>query len=156
MKNPQSRFLRHLLLQRSEWMEERIVAAAARRGYSQVTPAMNRLFAHLGSQPVGLSELARLLAVSRQAVHQIANEAARLGLVEFVASTEDGRVKMLRFSPQGWEMSKAAAEDFRLMEAELASQLGQHDLDELKRILAKPWDDAERRAGSVMLASSDA
>jgi DNA-binding MarR family transcriptional regulator len=86
-----------------------------------------------------LSELARALSVSRQAVHQLANEAARLGLVEFVASESDGRVKLLRFTQKGWAMSESAARAFAAIETELAQQIGAQDLAELKRILGKAW-----------------
>jgi DNA-binding MarR family transcriptional regulator len=131
--------LRHLLLARSDWMEARVMEGARRNGYGEVTTAMNRLFAQLRGRPVGLSELARALSVSRQAVHQLANEAARLGLVEFVASENDGRVKLLRFTQKGWAMSESAARAFAAIETELAQQIGVQDLAELKRILGKAW-----------------
>lgn len=136
--------LRHLLLARSDWMEARVMEGARRNGYGEVTTAMNRLFAQLRGRPVGLSELARALSVSRQAVHQLANEAARLGLVEFVASEEDGRVKLLRFTQKGWAMSDSAAREFAAIEAALAQQIGAQDLAELKRILGKAWSADEQ------------
>ena len=141
---PHKTLLRHLLLARSDWMEARVMEGAARNGYDGVTTAMNRLFAQLRGRPVGLSELARALSVSRQAVHQLANEAARLGLVEFVASENDGRVKLLRFTQKGWAMSDSAARAFEAIEAELAQQIGAQDLAELKRILGKPWSADEQ------------
>ena len=141
---PHKTLLRHLLLARSDWMEARVMEGAHRNGYGEVTTAMNRLFAQLRGRPVGLSELARALSVSRQAVHQLANEAARLGLVEFVASENDGRVKLLRFTQKGWAMSDSAARAFEAIEAELAQQIGAQDLVELKRILGKPWSADEQ------------
>lgn len=137
--------LRQLLIERSDWMEAQVMEGARRHGYGEVTTAMNRLFAHLRGRPVGLSELARKLAVSRQAVHQLANEAARLGLVEFVRCEADGRVKLLRFTQKGWTMSEHAARVFEAIEAELARQIGAQDLAELKRILARPWSPDEDR-----------
>ena len=58
--------LRQLLLKRSVWFEEQIFEAAERYGYGFVTPAMNRLFAHMPRQPISISALARRLAVSRR------------------------------------------------------------------------------------------
>jgi DNA-binding MarR family transcriptional regulator len=141
---PHKTLLRHLLLARSDWMEVRVMDGARRNGYGEVTTAMNRLFAQLGGRPVGLSELARALSVSRQAVHQLANEAARLGLVEFVTSESDGRVKLLRFTQKGWAMSDSAARAFAAIETELAQQIGAQDLAELKRILGKAWSADEQ------------
>lgn len=134
-----SAFLRNLLLARSEWMEERVMVGARRNGYSFVTPAMNRLFAHMSRQPVGLSELARRLAVSRQFVHKLANEAATHGLVEFVESETDGRIKLLRFTEKGWAMVANATEELQRIEQELIDTLGEHDVRELRRILARAW-----------------
>lgn len=132
-------YLRSLLLNRSEWMEERVLRGAKRNGYARVTPAMNRLFAHMGHRPVSLSELARRLTVSRQAVHQLAREAERLGLVEFVASPHDARVRLLQFSAEGRAMSASAAEELRSIEDELREGLGEEDFAALRRILARDW-----------------
>lgn len=117
---------------------------ARRNGYGEVTTAMNRMFAHLGGRPIGLSELARVLVVTRQAVHQLANEAALLDLVEFIPSENDGRVKLLRFTQKGWAMSVSAAREFEVIEAELSDQIGAKDLEELRRILSKPWSVDDR------------
>lgn len=136
-------YLRSLLLQRFNWIEERVMEKAREHGYHEVTPAMSRLFGNMVGQPVGLSDLSRRMGVSRQAVHKLANEAARLGLVEFVASPEDARVVRLQFTQAGWEMSATAARDFEDIEAELKQQLGARNLAELKRLLELPWDAQE-------------
>lgn len=140
---PKRTYLRQLLLQRFDWMEERVLEHAKVSGYAHVTPALNRLFAHMWGQPVGLSELSRRLGITRQAVHKLAAEAARHGLVEFVGSPDDGRIVLLRFSEAGWRMSETAARDFDAIEAALAKRLGARRLAELKTILAMPWDERE-------------
>jgi DNA-binding MarR family transcriptional regulator len=134
-------YLRSLLLQRFDWMEERVLECARASGYPYITPAMNRLFSQMWGQPVGLSELSRRLGISRQAAHKLASEAARHGLVEFVASTEDARVVMLRFTEAGWAMSARAARDFESIEATIAAKLGAAKLAQLKALLTEPWSD---------------
>ena len=138
--------LRHLLMARSSWMEEQVTAAAGQNGYPYVTTAMNRLFAHLGGRPIGLSELARRLSVSRQAVHKLASEAEKLGLVEFVPDESDKRVMLLRFTQKGWRMSESAAASFVKMEEELARHIGKENVEELRRILSLPWPSAASNA----------
>src|SRR5690242_4919462 len=91
--NSDTRSLRLLLLQRSEWFEDRVLQAAPRYGYRFVTPAMHRLFAHMPSKPMSISELARRLAVSRQAVHQTVAAACRRGIVELVDDPRDARAR---------------------------------------------------------------
>ena len=133
------RSLRQLLLRRSEWFEERVLEAAPRSGYHFVTPAMHRLFAHMPAHPVSISELARRLAVTRQAVHQTVAEACRRGIVELVDDPLDARVRNVRFTDQGHRMARKAAHVVRSLEDELERRLGARDLAALRRILAKDW-----------------
>lgn len=145
-------YLRHLLLSRSNWMEERLYANAERNGYGDVTPAMSRLFAHLAGKPQPLSELARRLSVTRQAIHKLALEGARLGYVELVDSEQDARVKLLRFTAKGQDMARSAERELILIETELTGQIGAERLQLLKEVLALPWSPEElakgRRAAS--------
>jgi DNA-binding MarR family transcriptional regulator len=138
-----TKFLRQLLMTRLSWVEDRLIANAERNGFGDVTPAMARLFTHLASQPLGLSELARRLAVSRQAVHKLALEGARLGYIEFEGSEADGRVKQLRFTPKGEAMARSAEAELLAIEQALASHIGQDALAQLKDALSRPWSEEE-------------
>lgn len=140
-------YLRHLLLSRSDWMERRLFDGAARNGYGDLSPAMARMCAHLAGRPLSLSELARRLTVSRQAVHKLAAETASLGYIEFVDSEDDARVKLLRFTPKGREMAESARSELEAIEAQLATQIGADQLEQLKALLAMPWaaDEPVRR-----------
>ena len=138
-RTPPARNLRQLLLQRSEWFEARVLEAAPRYGYRFVTPAMHRLFAHMSTKPLGISELARRLAVSRQAVHQTVGAARRRGIVELVADPLDGRARKVRFTAKGTKMVRRAAQVVRGIESELEERLGPRDLATLRRVLSKAW-----------------
>jgi DNA-binding MarR family transcriptional regulator len=138
---PPMKPLRTLLAQRSAWLENRLHVGAEQAGYGSVTPAMSRLFGQMGREPVSLSELARRLIVSRQAVHQLANEAVRHGLVELVASPTNRRVRLLRFTPQGEAMFASGTQGLRAIEQQLAERIGAEDMAELLRILSKDWGD---------------
>ena len=133
------RSLRQLLLQRSDWFEDRVLQAAPRFGYDFVTPAMHRLFAHMSKKPVSISELARRLAVSRQAVHQTVGEARRRGIVMLVEDPFDARLRNVCFTDKGLRMVRSAAQAVRAIEARLARRLGARDVATLRRILAKDW-----------------
>jgi DNA-binding MarR family transcriptional regulator len=133
--------LRFLLAQRYAWMENRLHAGAEQRGYGYITPAMSRMFGQMGKEPVSLSELARRLIVSRQAVHQLANEALRHGLVELVDSPTNRRVRLLKFTPLGEQMFASGTADLLEIERQLAARLGESDMAELLRILSKDWGD---------------
>jgi DNA-binding MarR family transcriptional regulator len=134
-----SPYLRNLLLYRTEWMETRVVDSARRNGDTYLTPAMSRMFGYIARGPIGVSDLARHLGVSRQGVHKLASEAARFGLIEFVDSSADRRIKLLEFTAKGRAMSVSAVREFAAIENELVAQLGRQDVDALKRILGRAW-----------------
>lgn len=136
-------YLRHLLLSRSEWMEERVYERAAQNGYGDITAAMSRLYAHLGGGPRPLSDLARRLAISRQAVHKMAKEGVRQGYVELTESPTDARIKLLGFTEKGQAMAASARETMEDIEVRLRTQLGTEQVDMIKRILSEPWTQDE-------------
>ncbi|MCB1382721.1 MAG: winged helix-turn-helix transcriptional regulator [Notoacmeibacter sp.] len=138
-----ARYLRHLLIERAEWMERRIISGATSHGYGHLTPALIRMFSVMGGRPVGLSELARRLVISRQAIHVLAKQAEELGLVELVPSESDRRVMLIRFSQKGWDMSDAVGREMSRIEAEIAASIGEQALATLKDLLAAHWGDEE-------------
>ncbi len=116
-----------------------MVESADRYGYGFVTPAMNRLFAHMPREPISISALARRLAVSRQAVHQTVTEACRRGILELVAHDSDARLRKVRFTDMGRNMTRSAALAVGEIETELERRLGSEDFAALRRILERPW-----------------
>jgi DNA-binding MarR family transcriptional regulator len=131
--------LRQLLMTRGEWFEEQVLADAEKSGYGFVTPSMNRLFAHMRYRPMSISDLARKMGISRQAAHQTIGEAMRHGLLEFVDSETDKRIKLVRFSKRGLEMSTIAAKSIAKIEKRLQARIGKEDVETLRKILAKDW-----------------
>lgn len=132
--------LRYLLAQRAQWMENQLYDGAEAEGYGYVTPAMSRMFGQMGGkEPVSLSELARRLIVSRQAVHQMANEAVKHGLVELVDSPTNKRVRLVQFTPKGEAMWASGSRTLAQIEARLAERLGEQDVEALRRILGADW-----------------
>lgn len=124
---------------RSEWFDERVYQGAREKGYGFVTPAMVRVFAHMGRQPVSIPELARRLSISRQAVHVTIHEAERHGVVEFEDCTFDKRLKLVKFSEAGWKMLAAASDTMDAVREELEARIGKKDVESLLRILSKTW-----------------
>jgi DNA-binding MarR family transcriptional regulator len=146
MPRPQP-YLRQLLRHRTDWIEERLYERAAHNGYGDITPAMARLFALLAPRPQGLSDLARRLGVSRQAVHKLALEAAALGYIEFIDSPDDARVKRLAFTAKGHAMVRSAEEELQRIEGRLARRMGAERLALLKELLGATWDEVEAQRG---------
>jgi DNA-binding MarR family transcriptional regulator len=139
--------LRNLLMSRHELLYDRAFATAADYGYGDVTPAMARLFVQVARGPIGISELARRLAISRQSVHETVSIACDLGLVELVDDPADRRVRIVQFTESGKRMSRAVLAVDRRMERELARRIGARNVATLKRLLSLDWGSDERTAG---------
>jgi DNA-binding MarR family transcriptional regulator len=131
--------LRTLLRSRLEWIEDHLMKNAEKNGYGYVTPSMARLYSYLGETPVPMSELARRLQISRQAVHQLVAEGLNSKFLEVINSPDDKRIKLVKFSTNGKEMSDIALAEIHQAEQELAKHLGEDNIKQLRRILELPW-----------------
>ncbi len=131
--------LRVLLRSRLEWIEEHLIQNAEKNGYGYVTPSMARLYGYLGNAPVPMSELARRLKISRQAVHQLVNEGIHSGFLELLDSSKDKRIKMVQFSDKGQKMASVAIAEMNHAEEELKKHIGAENVIELRRILEMDW-----------------
>jgi len=109
----------------------------ARRAHSQ-------LFPHLDSTGVRLTELARTLGISKQAVAPLVNELEAMGMVERVPDPNDGRARLIRYSTRGQQGLLHGLATLRSLEAELAGEVGAErmarlhaDLTVLLRVLER-------------------
>jgi DNA-binding MarR family transcriptional regulator len=134
--------LRMLLMERHEMLYGRAFAAAERHGYGFVTPAMARLFIEVAKGPTSVSELARRLAISRQALHETVLVACERGLITLAVDPNNQRVRLVRFTAAGKRMSRTVIAVDRALERELARRIGADNVKRLKEILALPWGGA--------------
>lgn len=124
-------------------MDRRPINEKCRKnGYGYVTPSMARLYSYLGETPVPMSELARRLIISRQAVHQLVAEGLNSQFLEVIDSPNDKRIKMVKFSTNGKEMSDIALAEIHQAEQELAKHLGKDNVKQLRRILELDWPES--------------
>lgn len=77
------------------------VAATAPAG-ARVRPAHTALFPHLDFEGIRLTDLAAKVGVTKQAVGQLVDDLAALGMVERVSDPDDSRAKRIRFSRRGY------------------------------------------------------
>lgn len=131
--------LRVLLRSRLEWIEDQLMQNAAKNGYGYITPSMARFYSYLGHAPVPMSELARRLKISRQAVHQLVTEGVDSGFLELLNSPTDKRIKMVQFSDQGKKMAEVALQEIDQAEEDLKAVLGAENVIQLRKILEMDW-----------------
>jgi len=76
-------------------------AAASAPAGPQVRAAHTALFPHLSFDGIRLTDLAAKVGVTKQAVGQLVDDLAELGMAERVSDPDDSRAKRIRFSRRG-------------------------------------------------------
>jgi DNA-binding MarR family transcriptional regulator len=132
--------LKQLLLARSDWFAREIMKGVRSSEYAFITPAQSRLLAHMGGKPTSMSELARRLAISRQAVHKTVTELARRGILELRDDPRRGNSKLVVYTEKGRLLNRAGAQIIGQIEERIAHSIGSEGVAQLRRLLAADWD----------------
>src|SRR5215471_6394163 len=69
---------------------------------TRVRPAHTALFPHLDFDGVRLTDLAARTGITKQAVGQLVDDLAEIGMIERIADPRDRRAKRIRFSRLGY------------------------------------------------------
>ncbi len=97
----------------------------------RLRPAHTALFPHIDLAGTRLTELARRLGISKQAVGQLVDELQRIGVLIRVPDPRDRRAKLIRFTENaGWTLLDGMAK-LRETEKELARTIGEERASEL-------------------------
>ena len=131
--------LKQLLLARSDWFAREIMSGVRRSEYAYITPAQSRLLATMAGKPTSMAELARRLAISRQAVHKTVAELARRGILEIRDDPERRNAKLIVYTERGRQVNRVGAAIIDRLEDRIASRIGRERLETLKTLLAEDW-----------------
>ena len=129
----ETNFLR-LLLEISEWMESEMLELSQNSEY-QGSIAEIKLFNALRGQEKSISELARILGVSRQAVHKTIHKLKDKGYLELVISRNNKKDRLVKITQSGQDIRKQGAEYLMIIERKLSWSIGERNLDYVKEIL---------------------
>lgn len=135
--------LRKWLTSRHDWYEACMQQLAERDGFGHLSRPMFEFMAHIGKEPVGLTEIARQMSVSRQWVARLAREGADMDLLALTSDPADKRALMVQFSESGWRMVRQAVARMAQIEAELARRIGAKNLELLVSVLSMDWGPGE-------------
>jgi DNA-binding MarR family transcriptional regulator len=125
-----------LLFKAARLVDERAVARARTAPEAaRLRTAHTALLPHLDFTGVRLTDLAAKVGVTKQAVAQLVDDLEAMGAVERVPDPDDGRAKRIRLSQRGHAAILHGLGVLRQLEAELADQIGQRRMDELRRSL---------------------
>ena len=96
-----------------------------------------------GARPTTLAERA---GMSKQAMNQLLGSLETLGYLKRADSTDEGRARVVRFTPRGRAAYAKIHEILRSIEAEWSAELGARNFAQLKELLLEVWQSPLVRA----------
>jgi DNA-binding MarR family transcriptional regulator len=127
-----------LLFKAARLANERALArAASDAARPPVRAAHTALFPHLDFDGIRLTDLAARVGVTKQAVGQLVDDLAALGMVERIADPTDKRAKRVRFSRRGHAALVQGLGVLRELEETLAAAVGRRRMRELHETLRR-------------------
>lgn len=128
------------LLQEKLWLlEDRLDQKRNTSPYKVLSDAQMRVLATLRGEKSTISEVARRLRVSRQAVHKIASDLVTAGLLELNVKADNLRDKTIGFTIKGEQMKRTAEKILQELEKEVENAIGRDNLQQMKALLQKDW-----------------
>jgi DNA-binding MarR family transcriptional regulator len=126
-----------LVVGASRPVAERLNAAVAAAGVDDMRARYGFVIRALARAPLGLTELAEYLGVTKQAAIKVVDEMEARGFLIREPHPQDRRAKVLVLTEQGQRVRQAALAESRRMEDELRAELGDADVDAFRRVLVR-------------------
>jgi DNA-binding MarR family transcriptional regulator len=127
------------MLQGFIWFDEGLQNYLRQKGWPAVTRPQSMVMVTVVLGVTRPSDIARILGVSRQAVHTTINGMVEIGLLALADDPDDRRSKIVVISEQGKQMREHARQASALMSEELARRIGAETLEALQAALAADW-----------------
>lgn len=105
------------------------------RGFTDLRPAHYVIFQHLRPHGSRITELADQAQITKQSMGALVDYVESRGYIERVPDPSDGRAKIVRPTPKGRALEKAAREILRQVEEEWSEQIGPNRMRALKQTL---------------------
>jgi DNA-binding MarR family transcriptional regulator len=115
--------------------EEARARINARAGRLVARPTTMALLPHIAHEGTRIVELAEKLGITKQAVSKRVAEMVEEGVVELAPDPEDGRAKLVRFTPLGLQAIHHGLGVLGGLERELEAALGAGKMGELRALL---------------------
>ncbi|GLH80632.1 transcriptional regulator [Bradyrhizobium sp. SSBR45G] len=109
--------------------ESRVLELMAASGHGGTRIAHVSLTRNLDVEGTRLTELARRASMSKQAMGELVDQCAVLGLVVREADPNDGRARLVRFTPAGLKWLQAFGDAVDVAESEMRQELGKATMD---------------------------
>lgn len=113
-------------LKSSTLFNQIILETLEQEGFSELTPALLSIFAHLAeAEPMSVSSLAGALGISRQAAHKSLTILEKLGYITLQMRPENKKEKIVVLTDRGGELVKRSLEIIAATEQKMADFLGE-------------------------------
>ena len=116
--------------------EARVLELMSASGHVETRIAHVNLTRNLDVEGTRLTELARRASMSKQAMGELVDQCAELGLVDRVADPSDGRARIVMFTPAGLAWLDAFRDAVDVAEQEMRAELGKTTMDAILKGLA--------------------
>jgi len=116
-------------------MGDELHARLRKLGYEEIRPAHGCVFGNMQPHGVRLTDIADRARITKQSVGEIVTNLEELGYVERIADPADRRAKLVRLTPLGQEVQKAARATFAQIEDEWGERIGKKKVAALRAAL---------------------
>jgi len=108
-------------------------------GYDKVTETHLVLFGNLDCGATHAAQIAQRMQVSRQAISKTLRELQVLGFIRLQTDPARQNQKLVVMTAHGMQLASDARRTLRMIEAQLAAELGQETMTALRSALEKGW-----------------
>lgn len=126
-----------LMSMASRHAQARIIDAVRAAGFADLTVAQARLMAGMDDGGSRISTLAERAQITKQTATALVDKLETAGYLERTADPDDGRVRLIRFTPKARRMIPAARAEEERIEREWAAHLGRSEYAALTSALAR-------------------
>jgi len=114
---------------------DRLGAAVRRAGIDDMRASFGFVIRALAERERTLTELAELIGIEQPTLGRVLESLEKDGLIERVPGPNDRRAKVIRLTDRAHTVRKAALAESRRIEKELRGDLGDADVDTMRRVL---------------------
>lgn len=134
---PSPNNIKGLVQDLTEQLDARMAELRVGTPFESVRPSDVKTFMLVARHPRTVSDVARALSVSRQAIHGSVRRLMKRGMIELQPAPGSRRDKIAAVTEEGHVARREVARNLGILESELKSRIGSERLEILRSILVE-------------------
>lgn len=118
-------------------MQQDMVRFSHESGYPDARPAHNAVFGRLPLEGARTSDLAARAGVTRQSMGELVREMVDLGILQMTPDPQDGRAKLVTYTPDGLSQARSGREHILDLEQRFIEEFGAADYQTARDVLER-------------------